>query len=357
MTILISIVSKQTIPNILFIKEKQAEVDKFLFVNTEHTLKRKFSERIKTVCGIAERDCVSVKVIEDNVMNVIQQIESAFEENDMFGYTQFLVNVTGGTKPMALGVYIFFEQKINNAEFYYITFPKSNQYQRLYADSPPECHTLNYRISLEDYLLAYGINIKSKQAQLTKDIEYTKKFTLSERSDMYKEKNHQIQLLENQNNVDGSEWNYYKKNGYFEEYIYSVVKTQLNLNDDQIGLSVKTEQPLVNDPEIPDHEIDVMFVYENKLHIIECKTGVKSKDKDIFEESVFRLYAIKQRIGFSNGYIAVLQELRDDNGNLKTKYTKKAKPSGITVLDGIDIKQETGLLNAIQEIKGKPRTS
>jgi|GEM_PF-908649 len=352
MTILITIVSKQTIPNILFIKEKQAEADKFLFVNTEYTLKGKFSERIKNVCHIQDEDYWNVEVLEDDITDMAQKIEAKLEANQLPDDARFLVHITGGTKPMSLGVFSFFEKK-KNVEFYYITFPKTTRYQRLYTDRPPEYHILNYQITLEDYLLAYGINIESKQRQLVKDFEYTKQLTLSSREDTTREVNHQKQLLENQGDADKTELNYYKYNGYFEEYIYTVVKTKLQLNDDQIGLSVKTEQPLIDDPEIADHEIDVMFIYENHLYIIECKTGAHHK---LFEETVFRLYSIKQRIGFSNGYIVMLQPLKDADGKLPALYAKKAKPSGITVLDGTDIKQETGLLHAIQKIKDKHST-
>ncbi len=357
MTILITIVSKQTIPNILFIKEKQAEVDKFLFVNTKETLKEK--ERIIAVCGIAEKDCISVEVVEDDITDMAQKIEAKLKENMLSEDARFLVHITGGTKPMSLGVFSFFEKK-KNAEFYYITFPNTIRYQRLYTDRPPEYFQLNYRISLKDYLLAYGFNIASRQTELIKDFQYTKDLTLSSRKKARDEITSAVELLQNQGNLSGKERNYYESNGYFEEYIYSVVKEQLNLNDDQIGLSVKTQQPLIDNAQISDHEIDVMLVYENHLHIIECKTGLKTRGadgklKDIFEESVFRIYAIKQRIGFSNGYIATLQGLRELDGTLKTKYAKKAKPSNITVLDNKDIKQETGLLKAIEQIKNKHR--
>lgn len=345
MTILITIVSKQTIPNILFIKEKQAEVDKFIFVKTDYTLKEK--ERIQTVCGIAEKDCISVEVIEDNVMNVLEQIQSAFEEHDLPDTAKFLVNITGGTKPMALGVYTFFEKKINNAEFYYITFPKSNQYQRLYNDCPPEYYNLNYRISLKDYLLAYGFSIDTIQTDLFKDFEYTEKLALMpEKAAIAEIKQHIKEDMEK------NARRYYKSNGYLEEYIYAVFKTQLGLADDCIGLSAKTLQPLIDDPEISDHELDVIFTYENQLYVIECKVGPPNP----FENVVFKLFSIKQRIGFCHGYIAMLKPLRE-KGKLPSYITKKAKPSRIIVLDGTDIKQQTGLLNAIEQIKNKHRNS
>ncbi len=351
MTILITIVSKQTIPNILFIKEKQEKVDKFLFVNTKFTLEKKIDERIKNVCNIRSEDYWSVEVIEDDITDMAQKIEAKLKENMLPEDTRFLVHITGGTKPMSLGVFSFFEKK-KNAEFYYITFPNTIRYQRLYTDRPPEYHTLDYRITLENYLLAYGINIDEKQTQLAKDAEYTKQLTLSSKEDTKAERTAYL-ASNNQNDADKMEWNYYKNHGYFEEYIYTIVKQQLQLNDDQIGLSVKTKQPLVDDPEISDHEIDVMFIYENHLYIIECKTGANHK---LFEETVFRLYTIKQRIGFSNGYIMMLQDLKNADGNMPELYAKKAKPSNITALDGTDIKQQTGLLQAIQQIKDKHGT-
>jgi len=315
-------------------------VDKFLFINTAYTLKGKFSERIKNVCNIQDNDYWNVEVSEDDMTDMAQKIEAKLQANQLPQDARFLVHITGGTKPMSLGVFSFFEKK-KNTEFYYITFPKTTQYQRLHTDRSPEYYSFKYKITLEDYLLAYGINIDSKQNELVKDTAYTEQLTLSSRDDTKAERDKHLELLEEQDDVDEDELNYYKYHGYFEEYIYSVVKAQLNLNDDQIGLSVKTKQPLVDDPEIADHEIDIMFIYENHLYIIECKTGAKPK---LFENTVFRLYSIKQRIGFSNGYIFMLQPLKDEDGNLPEVYAKKAKPSGITVLDGTDIKQQTGLL-------------
>ncbi len=343
MTILVTIVSKQTIPNILFIKEKQQAVDKFVFINTAYTVEGKFSKRIEKVCRIKAVDVVNVQVAEEDTWAIRKAIADRLQEEELSLQDKYLVNITGGTKLMMLGVQSFFNEKTTNAEFYYIAFPNTTKYQKLHLNQSPEWFDLSNRINLEDYLLAHGINIASKQEALFKSFEYTKELTLL---DMENNKTRKKQDREHTED----DKRYYQWNGFFEEYMYAMFKTHLQLDDAQIGLSVKTLQPITDVTDDADHEIDIMFVYENHLYVVECKTGIREK---LFEEMVFRLYSIKERLGFSSGYIALLQEFRDTQNQLPPLLAKKAKPSGIYVLEGKDIKQETGLLNAIQHIKQK----
>ncbi len=113
----------------------------------------------------------------------------------------------------------------------------------------------------------------------------------------------------------------YLTGGWFEEYVYYLVKRHIQPQDLSIGVRISRNGVRHN------NELDVVFTKGNKLFVIECKTGVQTER--MFNEIVYKLCAIKEALlGVSCcSYIFSLK--RDDSDVLK----KIAANMDITFVD------------------------
>ncbi|MEA3451706.1 MAG: hypothetical protein U9Q83_07360, partial [Bacteroidota bacterium] len=86
--ILVSLVSKQTIPNILFIKQKKAEFDDFIFITTEQM---KSFEKTQSICkasNISFFEQNEIEVLEDNVEDITQKISDKYSNTN-----EYVINI------------------------------------------------------------------------------------------------------------------------------------------------------------------------------------------------------------------------------------------------------------------------
>jgi hypothetical protein len=113
----------------------------------------------------------------------------------------------------------------------------------------------------------------------------------------------------------------YLTGGWFEEYVYYQLKRYANPFDIVINPKVSTKGVK------RQNELDVAFTKNNKLYVVECKTGVHSES--LFNEIIYKSCALKEAMfGLScESYIFSLK--KDDSGDLK----KAAKCMDITFWD------------------------
>jgi hypothetical protein len=122
-----------------------------------------------------------IKVIEDSIEDINSKLEE-FAKEKLNDGDNLIVNLTGGTKIMSIGVYNFFKER--KSTIFYLPIGK-NIYKQIFPSLKQREHKLNFRISLKDYFISYGIDIKSRDINRTmKDKEYTehlfRKFTNNE---------------------------------------------------------------------------------------------------------------------------------------------------------------------------------
>ena len=131
----------------------------------------------------------------------------------------------------------------------------------------------------------------------------------------------------------GSLQNYeieYLTGGWFEEYVYALIKEVLQPDDIAMGVHISNGKIRHN------NELDVCFIKANKLFVIECKTGVTSES--LFNEIVYKVCALKEvLLGSGNSYIFSLK--KDHKGNWK----KTAKYMGITFCDWLNLTKPENL--------------
>jgi hypothetical protein len=338
-TCLVSLISDQTIPNILV--ALHFKPDFLLFLTSDQMERRRKSQAILETLKLRELNYSDthhkIEVIEDSVIDLqtkaAQWLDSTAEE------FQFIVNLTGGTKMMSVAAYDLFKDfgstmvyvHINRNDFL-TPFPKRR---------PPAPTPLSARLTVLEYLTAYGINIDN-QASLSeyaalaesrqelsrfiykhyrevspllarlgrflrdipeKKLKQPYKFEVSfDRQNQSQEK-----LLDEMGftcrgaaiakSLTKSDWNYLR-GGWLEERLFLAVKEAVpQATDIQLGVVFK-------DAEGNKNELDVLFTHENVLHLVECKSlgaaegGEDSTGGDI-TDFLYKLGAIRQQFGLT----------------------------------------------------------
>ena len=142
-----------------------------------------------------------------------------------------------------------------------------------------------------------------------------------------------------------------------DEQIKTGVTVKVTLNNSDYAIRLKetllklTEDPDVNKNYV-NNEIDVMFVYKNKLYIVECKTNIfiDGTKKDILNETIYKSDSIKTRFGlFPNRSIITLTSFKHEINNRKDSKSAamsfnakiaRAVVSDITLIDGCMLKNK-----------------
>ena len=380
--VIVSIVSEQTAPNYLFIKEKYEEGDELLFISSD-----KFKSNIDLFSKVLGKAVDSV-ILAPDAEEKWNEMKKALEEH-LCDEKEYLVNLTGGTKYMTLLVYSVFEKK--NSSFYYIPLPK-NVILRPGQDG---WEGLKYRMTVENYFKIHGVidnnqgNVYALGKKPVKTEEYTEKFfdkfindevDFNVRTDLQayrgikKDKKHLNDIIKGEYKYDGTvkfpeienirefleEIEFplecrehllkteidYLTGGWFEEYIYHRIKRDLNPDSIKLNIAIK-ESNNVN-----PNELDVVFTLGNKLFVIECKTGLKDKNgKNLFKEICYKASTVKDTTLGRLSAISYIISLSKDSRDNYNKET--AKKMGINYKCRDEIVDERLWNQFIEEIKGK----
>lgn len=329
MKTLVCLVSKQTIPNYLFIKDHVEADDRLLFFYTEDS--ENFLVYLKNSLNLPN-EIIAEKINPEDWCEMFNQIKSKILANQ-----KYLVNFTCGTSYMSMALRRAFEGTDCDAEFFYTPYPK-NIYLRL--DKPNK--NIEHRLKIDEYLSLYNVSKKNKGTKdLVESEEYTARFfelfvsgkinnlagspldllreyrkdgvkDIHETESNGTQKKPQIvgfsDFLEEigfacatSNKLSKAEVKYLT-GGWFEEYIYSLIKTRLNPDDITMGLLIGDTQ----------NDLDVVFTLGNKLFVCECKTGINKftsgNVSSMFSEIVYKLAALKDSLGnlSANTYICAL---------------------------------------------------
>ncbi|MHB1680591.1 MAG: Card1-like endonuclease domain-containing protein [bacterium] len=361
--IIVSLVSDQTIPNIIFIKSNH-DVAKLVFISTEKMESNKKTEWIQKSVKIGMDNCKikieTIMVHEDNIVSIKEELNNKLscEKED-----NILVNLTCGNKIMSLATYEFFKEKSlsnqnqNNIQMYYLN-AGNNIFNRIFPATQNNNSQYDLQgdfCNIKEYLTAYSIE-QDKQKTPMRYFEQTRKFykeifelekgaiknLYALRNKMEKSKEWEkklksdspleesyIKSFTNFNNETASIYNLFEKTfgdkqftknrikyltgGWFEEYVYLLIKRGLKLSDDNIYLGVEIENKSLSDKKT-NNEIDVIFINKNKLFVIECKTGLTTKDgTSIFSDVIYKQAALRKYFGLTaKSYLFIPEAIKSD---------------------------------------------
>ncbi len=370
-TILVNLVSDQTLPNVQFIKwyfKENPENLKVLFISTKKMEEKQKSDCIKKALSSLNKfiEWETIQTDENDLNKTCKLLENYFEKSD---YKKTVVNITGGTKLMSLAVFNFFNGK-DNCKIYYQPIGKS--LQELY----PEAHKYDIfeLLTLEEYLYANGITF-SVSNECVKDWNFNKSaydlYIKENRADIaglvalqntsyfknvFKRKNF-LDLTEveeekflvkdfpivskervlslvkvfgfDEHKIENNQIRYIT-GGWFEEYVYQkICREYENVDEKNVALNVHIQKG--NDK----NELDVIYLdKDNLLHVIECKSFVDGKEgQKVLNDALYKLQAIiKSKFGLN-----VKQHLYTKSIIEKETPLNRAKEFGIQITDGKEL--------------------
>ena len=256
---------------------------------------------------------------------------------------------------MSIGAYSFFKER--NSVIFYLPIGK-NSYQQIfpYQINARE-EKFSYRISLKDYFTAYGIKVNFYNRTI-KSADYTDKLlhyyltshfpnSLMRRLRLLRNNkkisiNTEIRTFLSEIDFSTAENDYLSKSeiqyltgGWFEEFCYNLIKEKLNLDSSQIGFNLHISH---NNAQ---NELDVAFIRDNALNVIECKTVLINKDRNLINDTLYKITALRKDFGiFAKSYLFTLDSnLRDKNGVFMEHIANRANVLNIDIIDRIKLKK------------------
>lgn len=348
-TIVNIITEDNPIPAYLFIKEMYQEGDRLMYISAKDT--EDDLDALSDLFNVPAGD-----IMEIVLKNDIDELKYENICRAVLGYldhsVSYCVNLAGGTRYMALAVQQVFERF--QAEFFYVQVEENIIVKSKFDDSifnnDDYVFPIRHRMTIAEYLQAHEIQndldrfthepIRSKEESAYIFSKFTQRglsgqdYDTMEALRMYRNMK-SIQILtaettgyyqypampglpgflyhidfvpEKKGTLNKREIEYLT-GGWFEEYVYYLVKKHIKPQD--IAMGVRISRSGVRH----DNELDVVFMKGNKLFVIECKTGVQTER--LFNEIVYKVCAIREALLGVSCYSYIFSLKRDDTDVLK----------------------------------------
>lgn len=364
----------------LFVKEYYEEGDKLVFVAA--------NENFDCITPLVNALQVNKEVVQRVVLRrdsdsytyerICRIINNALDKD-----AEYYVNLAGGTRYIALSV----QHVLSNyhAKFFY-TQTKQNLivktiFDNSIFDNDDEIYPIKYKMSLPEYFkifgLAHDMHIPKtfisdeEQAKRMFDMFANKKLFASDYKvlDVLREKYrnwkyidiHEVETTVNdtmipipnlskflehihfepiQKGILQREELEYLTGGWFEEYVFYLINNNIHPDDIAIGVHIDGCTEIQH-----NNELDVCFIKNNQLFVIECKTGINSQS--MFNEIVYKVSALKEvLLGIScHSYIFSLK--KDLTGDMK----KIARYMDVTFWDFDVLTKEEKLTKELKKIR------
>lgn len=386
-TLLVSLVSDQTIPNVQLIKQLKKQVTDYLFITTKGMENKGTRTWIENACQIVGE---KIEVDQFSFADIAEKLSNF----DFDVFNKIIVNLTGGTKIMTIVAYDYF--KNIGTDIYYVT-GQNNEFIRLFPVKKNNVSTFSDSATLEEYLLSYGFSIKKGELSGVSFEQSEKLFnsfcnvSMADYLDAIKLINTNrkkgvkksdfdkvsaflkiIDFMPEKAGCLSKKETKYLSGDWFEEYIGLRIKKELDLTDDDIFISTELEKALSQKVknnaaellgEVSEqksdkvNEMDVMFMYNNKFYSIECKSSIIAyktiqrnavlieKPYNILGETIYKSDSLAKRFGlFANTVIMTLtdfeeycksEDLGEHNNKIKEMEVviNRANLSGIKLID------------------------
>ena len=375
---IVNIIDKSNpLPAYLFIKEYYEEGDHLLFISNEEE-----ADCIQHLTQQLEVDETLVKsiIVKRHEDKMLYEYICRTIKNELNADTQYYLNLAGGNRYMTLSVQHVFEEF--NTLFFYTQTRENLIVKTIFDhsiyDDDDEVFPIKHRMTLKEYFGLYGLqsDVDEPRKQVKETAFSQHLFTMFSQNmfsqgdyqvmstlrDKYRNwnflriaeaerpvKDHMIAIpalskflnyigfkTEKDDSLQSYEMEYLT-GGWFEEYVYALIKQVLQPDD--IAMGVHISNGIIKH----NNELDVCFMKANKLFVIECKTGVTSES--LFNEIVYKVCALKEvLLGTSNSYIFSLK--KDHKGVWK----KTANYMGITFCDWLNLTKPELLKNILKSM-------
>ncbi|TLD41750.1 MAG: DUF1887 domain-containing protein [Candidatus Jettenia ecosi] len=333
--ILVSLISEQTIPNIIVAAYYKPDI--LWFISTERMERERKTECIESTLRLkgllsSTKDIKKIVVDQDSLTDCMNKIEGLIEE--VSDEVEYRVNITGGNKVMALVAYEIFRDIGQKVLINYIPFGKNELVQIFPRERPLKICEIRERLNLEEYLCSYGFRIQNKNSLervMTNALQHKEDsqwildnyeqlkglmgFLYENLKGARNQKGYHLsatfdkepasierELLRNHGFVVKGKLItkdmkkdeiVYLTGGWFEEYVFNEVCDILQdkiLDDAKIGVKIESPGGTSND-------LDIAFMKGNRFYYIECKTLGNEKEQNIIRDEVYKKGAISTLLG------------------------------------------------------------
>ena len=341
MNILLCLLSDQHVPNLLSVRHFQP--DRLVLLESAG-MKQKhaadhFLEAVR-LGGPDYRDRCSVLPLKDeNHLDLIRPcLEQAFAQQPA---GEWVVNLTGGTKPMSIASYEFFRPK--PARLVYAALNRPNEFLD-FSGRPAE--TCGHQLTIQEFLAGYGFQFVSPLEDVLEREKYLRFLPATaelivrhaaasgvlplskERRDEAHRKG--IELGPGELRVPNEElrkaiakacklraagdelrgwlapWaGKFLTGGWLEVFLWGLLKrhaAQLGVWDVHVGLHVRHRDTN------SENELDVAFMHDYTLCMVECKSGSQKHDRD--GDVLYKVEAVTRQFRAlrARGYLAITSD-------------------------------------------------
>lgn len=361
-TVLVSLVSDQTIPNILAIHHFRP--DELLFITTE-TMEKKHKtgaimETLRQLdLDYSETSVQKMVVKEDSILDCHRKIEEWITGRED---GEFIVNFTCGTKIMSIAAYEFF--KDYGSRMIYVPIPKNEYNVPFPKKSSTHPEPLPLRLSVPQYLSAYGLKVTNiaklpeykREASARSDIaafvvgnyerlkpllgflgDRLRKHRDDKEYDFcigFEEATEEEQGFFSLMNIEYDGDNISKKltrsevgfltGGWLEEFCLNEIWKVEGIDDVVIGLKLMNKQG-------SDNEFDVMFTKDNSLFVVECKSLDQNDDKKT--DALYKIGALQKEFGLRvESFLVTTSPHVLKDGKLRPAVRSRAEQFNTTVV-------------------------
>lgn len=327
--LLVLLVSDQTVPNVQFLKwylkseSKNSDVD-LLLVSTDKMEQNETSDKILNAAEYfhdSYKTPYVISVKQNDVNDVKIQLDNFFNQ---YSYDEVVSNITGGTKLMSLSVYQYFAGMKNSAIYYK---PIDGDMVELFPEYKTMCYDI--KLNFDEYMAALGLQYKSDE-NFYGDYDFNKKFYENCYKPMRSDKNYRhsaVQYCGNDQSNCPEACKRYISGGWLEELACQHIKKKYALSDEQVRHGVKIAKKDLYNGESIIYEADVMYLYNGKLHVIECKAFSKNKG-DSVRDALIALKSLRDTLGLS------LELYLYTTATLSDAMLERAEEFGIHVVYG-----------------------
>lgn len=367
MKVLVCLISQQHIPNLLSVHHLHPDM---LVLIATPFMKQKaqyFLEALSAggVTFTQNQNAIITELPnEDSVRamrNVLHEIyDTLTRQHDQIDW---YINLTGGTKPMSIGAYMFFERL--DANFLYINNSKPQHLLRLDQDEDgiPKNEIMNHRPTLREFVRGYGFTLETSDENIQAAREQANTWWQCART--FAEHEHSVVTMNNTRrnkardkgitlNADeivvqspaakealhntfntGQKLNKHAMRfltgDWLEVFFYGLLerhKETLNLWDTSLGLQVRGTSA---------NEYDVCYLLNYSFCNIECKTGNQSQQDTI--AALYKINATMKQFQALRvrSFLASTSEHMLSGEGIKEKFANRASALDITLISRHDI--------------------
>jgi hypothetical protein len=288
MKTIVSLLSDQLIPNLLFIRQHGNRHSKHLFISTPEMERNHKSLILAETLGLEKESFHILTVDANNPLKIRESLGSHIWD---YG-TPWSVNITGGTKIMSQMVYNHFASGKFDCIIFYTSI--SAPYDTiLYPEIRLSSKKIMPSLTLWEYFCAHGFSytILEGFSRPEKDADAIFRKVIQkggpQHVDMLVRALSDKKMQKDKNYLSG-EW--------FEDWLYLFLKDKLSLEDSQIARGLEIKSRFSVTPGTNDNEIDLAFVVGNRLFLVECKVFFNATVKKI-NETIYKSASIRQTLG------------------------------------------------------------